>query len=340
MQIVRSSWVQTTCFILAQGRLRYLWCLRRTIRASLVAQTIMTQHAMQETWVWSLGWEHPLDKGMATHSSVLAWRIPWTEEPGGLQSTGSQRVRHDREALTPRLGNHQVHLHSRRIFPERSLWAKQCVRGSVCVAHWIGQTDVKLTAISTASKTMTQRRYERTFCYFSSPQQFNKDLLSTFLRAFGLPLVAQLVKNLPAMQGTWVRSLDWDDPLEKGKVTHSIILAWRIPWTVQSMVSQRVRHDWATFTFAFFLWRLYLCHFIQFSPHAYEASTSMPSILQTSCSSADWWQHWRADSDPGRWAPDGSGCYTVNGWPHISETDSGESKQDNAGASGTANCRL
>ena len=43
----------------------------------------------------SLGWEDPLEEGMATHCSVLAWRIPWTEEPGGLQSTGSQRVRHD-----------------------------------------------------------------------------------------------------------------------------------------------------------------------------------------------------------------------------------------------------
>ena len=50
---------------------------------------------MQETWVWSLGWEYPLKKGMATHSSILAWRIPWTEEPGGLQSMGWQRVRHN-----------------------------------------------------------------------------------------------------------------------------------------------------------------------------------------------------------------------------------------------------
>ena len=47
---------------------------------------------MQETWVGSLGQEDPLEKGMATHSSILAWGIPWTEEPGGLQSTGSQRV--------------------------------------------------------------------------------------------------------------------------------------------------------------------------------------------------------------------------------------------------------
>ena len=55
----------------------------------------------QETWVWSLGWEDPLEKEMATHSSILAWRIPWTEEPGGLQSMGTQSVRHD-----------QAHMHA------------------------------------------------------------------------------------------------------------------------------------------------------------------------------------------------------------------------------------
>ena len=51
--------------------------------------------AMQQTWVRSLSWEDPLEKEMATHSSILAWRIPLTEEPGGLQSMGLQRVRHD-----------------------------------------------------------------------------------------------------------------------------------------------------------------------------------------------------------------------------------------------------
>ena len=56
-------------------------------------------------------------------------------------------------------------------------------------------------------------------------------------------LVAQLVKNPPAMQETWLRSLGWEDPLEKGKATHSTILAWRIPWTVHSKRSQRVGHD-------------------------------------------------------------------------------------------------
>ena len=68
--------------------LQYSW-------ASLVVQTVKNPPAMQETWVQSLGLEDPLEEGMATHSSILAWKIPWTEEPGGLQSMGWQRVRHD-----------------------------------------------------------------------------------------------------------------------------------------------------------------------------------------------------------------------------------------------------
>ena len=66
----------------------YIW-------ASLVAQTLKNLSAVQETWVQLLGWKDPLENGMATHSSILAWRIPWTEEPGGLQPMGSQRVEHD-----------------------------------------------------------------------------------------------------------------------------------------------------------------------------------------------------------------------------------------------------
>jgi len=63
-------------------------------RASLVAQIVKNLPATQETWVWSLGQEDPLEKGMATHSSILAWKIPETEEPGRLQSMGLQRVGH------------------------------------------------------------------------------------------------------------------------------------------------------------------------------------------------------------------------------------------------------
>ena len=74
------TWIRTS--------LHFTW-------ASLVAQRVKYLPAVQETWVWTLGREDPLEKGMATHSSILAWRSPWMEEPGRLQSTGSQRVRHD-----------------------------------------------------------------------------------------------------------------------------------------------------------------------------------------------------------------------------------------------------
>ena len=104
---------------------------------------------MQETWVQSPVWEDPLEKEMTIHSSILAWKIPWTEEPGGLQSTGLQLI------------------------------------------------DFTFTLVN--------------------------------IRA---SLVGQLVKNPPAMRGTWVQSLVWEDPLEKGKATHSNILSWRTPWTV------------------------------------------------------------------------------------------------------------
>ena len=56
----------------------------KDLRAPLVAQTVKNLSSVQETWVRSLGWEDPLEKGMATHSSILSWRISWTEEPGGL----------------------------------------------------------------------------------------------------------------------------------------------------------------------------------------------------------------------------------------------------------------
>ena len=61
-----------------------------------MAQTVKNLPLMQETWVQSLSWEDPLEEGMAIHSSILAWRIPRTEVPGRLQSTGSHRVGHDR----------------------------------------------------------------------------------------------------------------------------------------------------------------------------------------------------------------------------------------------------
>ena len=66
----------------------YIW-------TSLIAQSVKNLPIVQETWVRSLGQEAPLEKEMATHSNILAWKSSWTEEPGGLQSMGSQRVGHD-----------------------------------------------------------------------------------------------------------------------------------------------------------------------------------------------------------------------------------------------------
>ena len=65
------------------------------LQVSHVAQLVKNLPAVQETWVRSLGWEDPLEKEMETHSSILVWKISWTEEPGGLQSMGSKRVGHN-----------------------------------------------------------------------------------------------------------------------------------------------------------------------------------------------------------------------------------------------------
>ena len=71
-----------------------------------MAQTVKNLPAVWETQVPSLGWKDPLEKGMATHSNILAWRIPWTKEPDGLQSMGLQRVGHDYESNT------HIHTHT------------------------------------------------------------------------------------------------------------------------------------------------------------------------------------------------------------------------------------
>ena len=73
----------------------WFWFSKNLVLIFPVAQMIKNLPAMQETQVRSLGLEDPLEKGMAVHSSILAWRIPWTEEPGGLQSVGLQRIRHN-----------------------------------------------------------------------------------------------------------------------------------------------------------------------------------------------------------------------------------------------------
>ena len=80
--------------------------------------------------------------------------------------------------------------------------------------------------------------------FFFFPEKFTLSLYTA-------SVVAQLVKNPPAMSETWVRSLGWEDPLEKGTATHSSILAWRVPWTVQSMGSERAGYGGVTFTLTY-----------------------------------------------------------------------------------------
>ena len=79
--------------------------------------------------------------------------------------------------------------------------------------------------------------------------------------------MAQLVKNVPATWETWVRSLGWEDLLENGKATHSSILAWKIPWTVESMGQQNFGHDWATFTYSVYKEHPYAVTQIQLCEH-------------------------------------------------------------------------
>ena len=80
---------------IAEVHLKGMTAISPDFASSLVAQTVKRLPAMWETRVWSLGWEVPLEKEMATHSNTLAWKIPWTEEPSRLWSMGSQRIRQD-----------------------------------------------------------------------------------------------------------------------------------------------------------------------------------------------------------------------------------------------------
>ena len=99
-----------------------------------MAQLVKNLPEMWETWVRSLGWEDPLEKEMETHSSILAWRIPWMEEPGGLQSMGSQKVRHDRMTL---LTYSLTHIICNIILPLlgniKKFWGYAIIRASLAV---------------------------------------------------------------------------------------------------------------------------------------------------------------------------------------------------------------
>ena len=103
---------------------------------------------LQETWLWSLGQEDPLEEEMATHSSILAWRIPWTEEPGELQSTGSQRVVHNWSNL--------AHTHFYNTFPSyflaKSSTTILLIRSQIC--NIISITELKHLFFGVVGQTL------------------------------------------------------------------------------------------------------------------------------------------------------------------------------------------
>ena len=149
--------------------------------------------AVWETRVQSLSREGLMEKEMAPHSNILAWRIPWTEEPGGLQSKGSQRVGHNWAA---------------------SLSLERPFMG------FPGSSAGKESAYDAGDPSLIPGWGRSPGKGIGHPLQYS-----------WASLVAQLVKNSPAMQENWVRSLGWEDPLEKEKATHSSVLA-KIPRTV------------------------------------------------------------------------------------------------------------
>ena len=106
---------------------------------SLVAQTVKHLSAMRETWVGSLGWEDPLEKEMATHSNTLAWKIQWMEEPGGLQSMGSQRVRQDWATSLSLLSEASISLLTR---PHKDISRKQLQFTHLGSWWWTGRPGV------------------------------------------------------------------------------------------------------------------------------------------------------------------------------------------------------
>ena len=149
---------------------------------------------------------------MATHSSILAWRILWTQEPSGLQFMGSQRIRHDSAT---------EHTHMEAEAQDRGPCRFGFFSGrrlSFCAVTWSS-----LCACAPGASLCP------TFCFLQGHQS-DKIKAQTQLTPWA-PLVAHMAKNPPLMLETWVRSLPWEDPLEKGMATHSSILAWKIPWT-------------------------------------------------------------------------------------------------------------
>ena len=203
------------------------------------------------------GSERSPENKMATHSSILAWRIPWAEEPGGLHSPWDCKLNHHHQAF------------------KKLLWETPGnLPGGASPCQCQGQPFVPSAVTSFLPMPSSLLKFELGFTYpnmlddgykylhhigqiTSTSLDLSFILLNVYMAETTrysekiASLVAQTVKHLPAMRETWVRFLGQEDPLEKGMAIHSSTLAWKIAWMeepdrLQSMGSQRVRHDWAT----------------------------------------------------------------------------------------------
>ena len=168
---------------------------------------------------------------MATHSSVLAWRIPGTGEPGGLQSMGSHRVRHDWSDLAAAaVAQISFRGHFNFGYNLEELWIQFPHLPHPWDSYGTLRSIKYLPGIQVLGRVLRRLKWLRFIHLIIVPQA---------------SLVVQMVKNPPAMKETWVWFLDWEDSLEESTATHCSILAWRIPWTeepgrLQSTGSSRV----------------------------------------------------------------------------------------------------
>ena len=192
---------------------------------SQIAQMVKNLPTMPETWVQSLGWEDPLEKGMATHSSILAWRIPWTEEPGGLRSMGSWRVGYN--WMTNTFTFLYVFL-SLSIFSTYSFFLPVCLSIHPSISKQptsMGRIDFHKGIDLSPSLTLlckAETIHSLPWVWKVSGFPCSRSLPTSFCPG---PIVtdfpmAQKVKNPPAMQETQIWSLSQEDPLKKEMPPH------------------------------------------------------------------------------------------------------------------------
>ena len=192
---------------------------------------------MQETWVPPLGWEDPLEEEMAIQSSILFWKIPWTEKPGCPWVAKNWTWLSNRACMHSfynKQGGRAVRAPGNLETSQQDFLLLLCtqliwiLQNNQMLPHWF----CLFACFQLLAPEMDSPPHMSGADLNTSPQTHHFSRRQTDFCSQLAPLVAQLVKNLPAMWETCVWSLGWEDLLEKGTAIHSGILAWRIPWIV------------------------------------------------------------------------------------------------------------